>query len=197
MDRKRVFAAVLLVALLLSGCSGEKTDAVQGTAPEGMTSGSGFSLGSTMPELTVTTSDGQTLSTTQLLEEKELVVLNFWFANCQWCLREFPTMEVAYQQYRDNVEIIAVNPVDSAEEIGAFQQENSYSFPMAGCSRDLALAFGINGYPTSVFIDREGKICLIHAGAITDANTFYALFDHFTADDYQLETYLHISEILG
>ena len=196
MSGKRVFALVLVLSLFLSGCSDVKTDVEPDTTSADLTAGTGFSLGNIMPELTVTTADGQILSTSQLLEKKELVVLNFWFANCPWCLKEFPVMEVAYQQYRENVEILAVNPVDSAEQIGAFYQENSYSFPMAGCSRDLALAFGINGYPTSVFIDREGKICLIHAGAITDTNTFYELFDHFTAEDYQSQTFLNIGELV-
>ena len=95
------------------------------------------------------------------------------------------------------MEILAVNPMDSGEQIRAFAADSGYSFPMASCSRDLALAFGIGGYPTSIFIDREGRISLIHAGAITDSNVFYQVFDHYTAEDYTSGTYLSITEILN
>ena len=67
---------------------------------------------------------------------------------------------------------------------------------MAPCGRDLALAFGVSGYPTSVFIDREGRISLIHAGAITDSNVFYQVFEHYTGEDYVSKSYVSISEIL-
>ena len=86
-----------------------------------------------MPELTVTTVGGETLTLSRLLEQKKLVVLNFWFADCIWCIREFPVMEASYQQYRDEAEILALNPYDSAETIDRFQQEHSLSFPMALC----------------------------------------------------------------
>lgn len=143
-----------------------------------------YRAGDEMFDLSVTAVDGQSYTVAELLQEKELVVLNFWFADCGWCVKEFPVMEVAYQQYRDSVEILALNPTDDTARIEAFQQEHSLSFPMASCSRDTAIAFGINGYPTSVFIDREGKICLVHSGAVTDTTVFYDLFDYFTAEDY-------------
>ncbi len=147
-------------------------------------SASYYRAGDEMFDLTVT-ADGKNYTVSQLLEEKDLVVLNFWFADCGWCVKEFPVMEVAYQQYRDKVEILALDPIDETSRIDAFKTEHSLSFPMTSCSRDTALAFGVNGYPTSVFIDRNGTICLIHSGAITDTAVFNKLFDHFTAEDYE------------
>lgn len=192
----RKIAILLIFALIfcLCGCESEKTP-ISTTQPTD-SADMGFALGQKMPDLTVTAADGREMHVSQLLQEKELVVLNFWFENCIWCQKEFPAMELGYQQYKDHVEILAVNPLDGAENISAFAESSSYSFPMASCSRDLALAFGIGGYPTSVFIDREGRISLIHAGAITDSNVFYQVFAHYTAEDYISESYVSISEIL-
>ena len=67
---------------------------------------------------------------------------------------------------------------------------------MASCGRDLALAFGIGSYPTSVVIDRDGRICLIHTGAITETQVFNKLFETFTADDYTPKVYNSIDELL-
>ena len=104
-------------------------------------------------------------------------------------------MEASYQQYRQDVEILALNPYDSQAAITAFQQEHSLSMPMASCSRDLTVAFGINGYPTSVVIDRDGTICMIHAGAITQKEVFDKLFETFTAEDYTPRLYRSIQDL--
>lgn len=196
--RKKVFTAILSLVLLLSwflnGCAAENTQTQESNKPGPILDGP-LNLGDKVPELTFTTTDGDTISVSEILEQKKLVVLNFWFENCSWCMTEFPVMEVAYQRYREDIEIIAVNPVDSSSDITAFEESRSYSFPMAGCSRDLALILGVGGYPTSVFIDREGIISLIHTGAILDTETFYRAFDSFTSDDYEQRIYHDISEI--
>ncbi len=188
----RILAALLALSLLLAGC-GKTADQEDITLPE--LSGP-ISLGDKMPELSVTTTQGETLQLSQLLREKKLVVLNFWFADCIWCIREFPVMEVSYQRFREDMEILALNPYDSASDIAAFQEEHSLTMPMGACSQELAYALGVNGYPTSVVIDREGTVCLIHPGAITDVAVFDKLFQTFTAEDYTPKIYNSIDELL-
>lgn len=188
----RILAALLALVLMLSGCGAEPAPE-QSTLPA--LSGP-ISLGDKMPELSVTTSQGETLGLSQLLQEKKLVVLNFWFVDCIWCIREFPVMEVSYQRFRKDVEILALNPYDSAADIDVFQKEHSLTMPMGNCSKELTNALGINGYPTSVVIDREGTVCLIHSGAITDVKVFDKLFETFTAEDYTPKLYNSIDELL-
>lgn len=190
----KLLSLLLALSLLCAGCGKEQateqppvTLATQLTGP--------LSLGDQMVDLSITV-EGEALSLSQLLQEKKLVVLNFWYIDCIWCQREFPAMEVSYQRHREDVEILALNPFDAPEDIASFQKEGSLSFPMASCPRDLALAFGISGYPTSVVIDRNGTICLIHPGAITDAAIFDTLFEAFTADDYTTKTYQSINDLL-
>jgi peroxiredoxin len=192
----RLFAAVT-VLLLLAGCGRETLpEASQAPSLNQQLTGP-LSLGDAMPDLTVTTAKGETLTLSELLQQKKVVVLNLWYADCIWCIREFPVMEVAYQRYREDVEILALNPFDSAADIAAFQQEHSLSFPMASCSRDLAMALGVNGYPTSVVVDRDGVICMIHPGAVTDVEVFNRLFDTFTADDYSRKLYRGMADLFG
>jgi peroxiredoxin len=193
---RKFFAVVLTMVLILSGCSSAKAPQ-QEPEPSLQPQLTGpLTLGDRMPELTITTAEGESLTLSRLLEQKKMVLLNFWYADCIWCVREFPVMEVSYQSHNQAVEILALNPYDSAETITAFQKEHSLSFPMAGCSRDLTGAFGINGYPTSVVVDREGTICLIHAGAITDVRVFNRLFETFTAENYTQKLYHSINDLL-
>lgn len=194
MNRK-LFCVILTLVLLLTGCSGSGD---QITEPADIQDNvqTGFALGNQMPDLTVTTAEGETFVLSELLRQKKMVVLNFWYADCIWCVREFPVMEASYQKFKQDVEILALNPFDSSDQIASFQQDHSLSFPMASCNRDLTLAFGISGYPTSVVIDREGKICLIHPGAITETQIFDRLFETFCAPNYTSQTYYSISDLL-
>lgn len=191
----KLLSTLLVLMLLLSGCAGnEPAETEPELSLNNQLTGS-LCLGDKMPELTVTTAEGETLVLSQLLQQKKMMVLNFWYADCIWCIREFPVMEVSYQKYKQDVEILALDPYDAPQDIETFQREYSMSFPMASCSRDLTMAFGINGYPTSVVIDREGTICMIHPGAITDVRVFDQLFETFTAEDYTPQLYSSISDL--
>jgi len=151
-------------------------------------SGASLKLGDVMCDFDVTTPDGAAYKLSDILKEKKLVVLNFWYTGCSWCVTEFPFMEQAYQTFKEDVEILALDPLgESDDAIAAFPAAHSLelSFPMAACPAAWSQTFGITGYPTSVFIDRYGVICAIEAGAITSLRPFTCAFEHFTADDYQ------------
>lgn len=199
MARKwKLLCAVLALIMALSGCSEKEPSAAEPvtTTQQQELQPYSLSLGSKIPDLTLTTAQGETMQIYELLQQKKMVMLNFWFADCIWCIREFPVMEVAYQKYKQELEIIALSPYDSKEAIVAFKQEHSLSFPMGQSSRDLVLGFGIGSYPTSVVIDREGRICLIHSGAITETRVFDQLFQTFIADDYTPRVYHSINDLL-
>jgi len=143
-------------------------------------------LGDVMYDFTVTTPDGTKYTLSEILKEKKMVMLNFWYTNCSWCVTEFPIMAEAYDQYKDKIEILALDPMnEGADAVAAFQTQNNLPFPMAECPTSWSNVFSITGYPTSVFIDQYGVICCVEAGAITSLRPFVSAFEHFTADDYE------------
>ncbi len=179
--------------------SGTSTEVVVSSAP---VSGKSLSettmeLGDVMYDFTVTDADGETVTLSELLKEKDLVVLNFWYTTCSWCLQEFPVMNEVYTQYSDNVEIIALNPQDGANAVKVFAQQYGYNFRMADCPAAWANTFAVTGYPTSVFIDRYGVVCLIEAGAITTNRPFVSAFEHFTAEDYKQKLCTGIGDLIA
>ena len=132
----------------------------------------------------------------EVLAEKKLVVLNFWYTTCSACLSEFPVIEQAYQMYGEDVEIIALNPypTDSVGSMVTFEPNNGIelSFPLSKVENAFNNQKFINpltgaaseGYPTSVFVDRYGVICAIEVGSMTSLTQWACVFDHFVADDY-------------
>ena len=150
-------------------------------------SGASLGLGDVMYDFSITTPTGETVTLSEVLKEKQAVMLNFWFSTCGPCANEFPYMEEAYQIYKDKLEIIAMSPsyYDDNASVAAYQKSMGLSFPMAVCNDNWPGAFGVTGFPTSIMIDRYGVICLIEAGSVTSLNPFDSTFRHFTADTYQ------------
>lgn len=194
---KRIFV-LLLAMLLLAGCARSGPSGIPPTDPTvAEKPGTYRGLGSKMPEITVSVADGRTVKLSEMLKEKDLVVLNFWYEDCPWCVREFPVLELAYQAYRTDVEILALNPVDGAQAVKNFQSAHGLSFPMASCPRSWSSECGVSAYPTSIFIDRYGVVCLIQVGAITTDYAWKQIFAAFTGDNYQQKVYTDVSQILG
>lgn len=147
-------------------------------------SGATLSVGDVMHDITVENTDGIEYTISELLMEKDMVMLNFWFANCGYCIQEFPYIDEAYTLYKDEIEILAVNPFDSAANIDYVEETYGMTFPLTICDYSVATAFGVSGYPTTVIIDRYGVICFVEAGGRPYTSHWTTLFEHFTSDAY-------------
>ena len=141
-------------------------------------------LGDSVPDFTVTDCDGNSYTLSQLLEQKKAVVLNFWFMGCAPCKNEFPHLQAAYEQYSDEIAVLALNPMDSDDAaIAKFRQENGYDFAMGKADARWSQVFRINAYPLTVVIDCYGEVAYLHSGAMKTQD-FVDIFETYTADDY-------------
>ena len=159
-------------------------------------SGATLGLGDVMYDFNVLTPDGETVSLSQMLCEKKMVLLNFWYTTCTWCVTEFPFMEAAYQTYGEDAGIIALDPFDEDAAIKSFQTDMGLTFPMAKCPSAWSSTFGVSGYPTSIVVDRYGVICLMVSGAIPSERAFMSIFEHFTAEDYEQKLIVEADELM-
>lgn len=156
-----------------------------------------ITLGGVMFDFTVTDTDGVSYTLSELLKEKDAVVLNLWYTNCGPCKAEFPYLQHAYDKYSDKVALLALDPVadDNEAAVAAFKTGNGLTFPMAKV--DAAWADQVEGiaYPTTIVIDRFGTVALIHVGSIDTAGVFEGVFEHFTAEDYVQTTVTDINSL--
>ena len=174
-------------------------------------SGKNYQLGDVMRDFSVVDSDGNTQKLSELLKTKDMVLINFWYTTCSWCVKEFPYMDSAYNQFKDDIEIVALNHSslkgDSEEGIKAFKDRfyedyvgdgrtGGLSFPMAKDYTNMAPAFNLEGYPTSVVVDRYGVICMIEAGGIVSEAPFIAMFEHFTSENYEQKLFNNLDELM-
>ena len=146
-----------------------------------------FQLGDVMFDFTVTDQNGTAHTLSKLLESKKAVVINLWYTTCGPCKMEFPFLQQAYNEYKDDIALLAISPMDDAKAIAAFATENGLTIPMAACDskwNDWMVANGY-GYPTTVVVDRFGTVSFIHSGGIDNSKTFKNMFAFFTAEDYE------------
>ncbi len=156
-----------------------------------------YALGDVIRDFTVTTSDGETFTLSEVLKTKKAVMINFWYSTCGPCVNEFPFLQSAYEQYKEDIEVIGLNNYagDDAAAVKSFKASMGLTFPMAKDYSALGTAFSLAGYPTSIFIDRYGTICLIEVGGLTSEKPFVAAFSHFTADDYTQRIITSLDEL--
>ena len=159
-----------------------------------------FELGNIMYDFTVVDPDGNEIKLSDALAQHKMVMLNFWFADCTYCVEEFPFVEEVYKDYADVMEIIALNPypTDTDADVVEMAARLGLTFPMAKC--DLAFNagnFGQGGYPTSVFIDRYGMVSLIINGAFPNKYTLETLVRHFTAEDYTQKIVTSLDDVVS
>ncbi len=155
-------------------------------------------LGDVMYDFTVSTQDGTEYTLSEMLKEKDMVLLNFWFSTCSPCITEFPFLDKAYQMYQEDVGVIALNsyPLDNEDSVAAFAASMGLTFPMVKVPDSWAGTFSLQGYPTSVVVDRYGVIVLIESGTLPSLRPFTSIFETLSGDDYQQKLYKSIGDIV-
>lgn len=144
-------------------------------------------IGMEAPDFTVKTTEGEELTLSKVLEEKEVVVLNIFATWCGPCEIEFPEFESTYQKCKDKMEIISLSgdPDDSMEDIAAYKEDHGLSFSMGITGQDGTFDFiPVSGYPTTMIVDRNRKVVFCNAGTIREREAFEALVTSFMGDDY-------------
>lgn len=171
---KKMISILLLVVLLTAALS------VTAYADSGI----GVESGQNMLDFTVDLTDGTTATLSELLKEKDLVVLNIFASWCKPCEREFPEMEEVYQANSDRMVILSLSgePNDTMEIIAEYKESHGLSFPM-GLTGDT-LSVKTASFPVTVFIDRNGMVGLVKVGAFVDKAEFESKVSYFLSPDY-------------
>lgn len=155
-----------------------------GVIMEEVPNGYAYKLGDVMYDFSIQTSDGATFTLSEVLKEKEMVLLNFWATWCGPCQAEFPAMNSAAISYADTVSVLAVSTTDDKASVANYKQTSGLTFNMANDSIGIQHHFNTTSIPLSVIIDRFGVITFMHTGSMEAMSDFTARFDLFSGEDY-------------
>ena len=192
------------------GATGVKIEVGTALIPNtGSLANKALALGDVMYDFELTTVGGETVKLSELFASgKKAVMLNFWYTTCTYCIEEFPYIQSAYEQYKDDIEIIGINafPTDNEKKINTFlsdfakpgyytEEGCELTFPMAVDTLSIQDAFGFTVNPCTVIIDRYGVISMIQVGGVMGERYFTNALAHYTADNYEQELYASIYDL--
>lgn len=186
-------ALALVVALALTGCAGSSdgSDTPADVADQGYQSGDG----STTTWPAAERSDPLELSGTDFegvvqdvaAWRGDVVVLNSWYAACPPCRAEAPDLVALANDYAgQGVHVLGINGTDAAGAAQAFQRQFEVPYPSiadtdASATAALQGVVPVNAVPTTVLLDRQGRVAARILG-LADASTLRALVDDLLAE---------------
>jgi len=134
------------------------------------------------PTTPITMADGR--ETTLAAFQGRVVLLNFWATWCAPCVREMPSLDRLQAKLKeDGLEVVAVSQDFAGMDlVGPFFERLGLGNLDIYLDSDGALgkAFGLVGLPTTLLIDREGRVVGgLEGPAEWDSDEAVALIRHY------------------
>ena len=117
----------------------------------------------------------------------QVFVVNFWFAGCPPCRAEAPDLKALSEEYRE-VPFLGVNIRDSSDLALTFAREFEIEYPsiLDASTASVQLAFsGLvapDAVPTTLVMDREGRVAGRISGLLRDPDILAAMIDTVLAE---------------
>jgi len=113
-------------------------------------------IGQQAPDFSLTDLSGKKWTLSEL--KGKVVVLNFWFTSCPPCIQEMPDLNKLTKAYKaDDVVFLALT-FNDVKHVERFLSSHEYDYTILTDSHDTDVAYKINSWPTSIVIDKQGKV---------------------------------------
>lgn len=116
------------------------------------------------PDFIGSTIDGTTIQLSKL--KGQVVVLNFWFIACAPCRAEVTGLNEVVENFKnEKVNFVSI-ATDTEQELKKYLTKNKFSFETIADPAFLICQkkYDIRGYPTTIIIDKNGKIRFYSVG---------------------------------
>jgi len=116
------------------------------------------------PDFTLRGSDGRNVRLDEL--RGQVVLVNFWATWCGPCREEMPRLETLYEKYRKSgFVLLGVNVDDDPHVALATAAKLNVNFPvLLDTDKKVSKLYDLNTMPSTVVIDRDGKMRFLHRG---------------------------------
>ena len=176
--------ALAVTGLMLVGCS--STDVDQ-TTPGGRYEFTGATAaGQVVPvpdRASAPSFGGELLDDTPFDSRQlagDITVINFWGSWCAPCRVETPDLQAVYADVKEQgVQFLGIDVKDERQLASAFVANVGAEYPSIFDPRgEVALAFRgfpANVVPSTILLDRDGRVAAVYTGAVTQKNLRAAL----------------------
>ena len=126
------------------------------------------------PDFTLNDINGRPLKLSSL--RGKYVVLDFWGSWCGWCIKGYPEMKRYYSKYKGKFEILGIDCNDPEPKWKAAVEQHQLPWLHVYNPNGSTLLndYGIQGFPTKIVVDPQGKIARTVVG---EDPSFYTYLD--------------------
>jgi peroxiredoxin len=116
------------------------------------------------PDFTLPARDGGNVRLSDL--RGQVVMINFWATWCGPCRQEMPLLQQIQAKYAPlGFTLVGINVEPDSAAAMTWLKQVSVSFPILFDQKNIvAEQFGVQGMPSSVFVDRAGNVRYVHRG---------------------------------
>jgi len=114
---------------------------------------------SVAPDFTLKTLEDQEISLSEL--KGKVVLLDFWATWCGPCRESIPHLIQLYRTYQDKGFVLIGLSMDKKGDVDTvrhFVKSMDIPYPIILTPDDVTRNYGVTGIPTTILIDKEGKI---------------------------------------
>jgi thiol-disulfide isomerase/thioredoxin len=95
----------------------------------------------------------------------KVVLLDFWATWCEPCRAAFPMIELLHRSYKEKGLVVLGIDNEPPQKAREFLKQYGYLTPsLVDANSDAAMKYRVGSIPTTVLIDREGKVAFYEAG---------------------------------
>jgi len=125
----------------------------------------GVANGQRAPDFTLTTLEGNSLTLDALLGQP--VVLSFWVTWCGHCRAQTPLLVDAHTRYGADVHFVGVNVREAQDAVQSYMTGQGIAYPIVlDADGAIAQLYQISGFPTTYFLNAEGRIVARQIGQL-------------------------------
>lgn len=97
------------------------------------------------------------------------VVLSFWVTWCSHCRAQTPLLVDAHARYADDgIQFVGVNVRETADVANSYVTGQGILYPVImDAEGRTAQQYQVSGFPTTYFLDAEGRVVARHVGQLT------------------------------
>ncbi|MGV8852624.1 MAG: TlpA family protein disulfide reductase [Rhodoglobus sp.] len=195
MNRRLIAVIVTCLALVTVSCATPSESLAQqyeNGSEEGYISGDGSTVEIPVSERDAPVSYEAVLDTGERVSSSDfdgsVYVVNFWYSSCPPCRLEAPDLAELSVEYTE-VPFLGVNVSDTAETSRTFATEFNvpYASVVDAKTAGVQLAFAgsvpPNAVPTTLVVDRAGRVAARISGLVRDPSILAAMIDSVIAED--------------
>jgi thiol-disulfide isomerase/thioredoxin len=95
----------------------------------------------------------------------KVVVLDFWYRGCGWCMRAMPQVKQLAAEFKGApVVVIGMNTDRDPADAKFVVDKMGLDYTTLKIEHELPEQYGVRGFPTMVIIDQQGKVHDLHVG---------------------------------